>query len=593
LKTSKLAFTLITLLFLSITTYQQIQIINLQNLIVNHNEVKYYLMANHGVSSIDELIQKKLEEYGSRYTGNPFTTALYPGQLQAENITGMHWYTYRGGSLLNRTDVVQYPEQTATFVIFGEDIDDDGTYDIIYAKNTTSGQIQYGGSWDAGGVNGADAATVIQATINACSNGIIFIKKGTYIYSSTLTINKNSLFLVGEGKGVTILNYTGTGNAIYIGDDLVRVGVMDLTIQSDGGDSHALFLKAIESGRFENLFIYNHGGRGIYCDAGDGELKWNQFINIEINSCNYGITLTSSGSTRCNANRFINIRLWGITNRGFEILNSKGDTNLLLNVGFYGCPLFINDWENYIIAPRLEGTNAYIEFGVDRGKNNIVIGSGLGERLRGDYYENVIISTDQAKILNYANVRKLRTFYAEFVGELSPFGSSVSGSASVSITKGGILRESTGATVNSHTIVNTQDTCPCDPSKEFKLKFVRAKLYQTTYILRRLGLYRDSNNYIWFELNESSGGSANWFAISCSGGSSTSVDTGVSADTPAHTFEIIRTSSGLEFYIDDSLVATITDNIPTLCLDIHLYLENLEAADKYTDVEAIWFESER
>jgi len=37
------------------------------------------------------------------YTGNPFSTELWEGQLQSENITGMHWYSYISGSLYNRT----------------------------------------------------------------------------------------------------------------------------------------------------------------------------------------------------------------------------------------------------------------------------------------------------------------------------------------------------------------------------------------------------------------------------------------------------------------------------------------------------------
>lgn len=43
---------------------------------------------------------------GLRYTGNPFTTELWPGQLQSENITGMHWYSWNGTGLQNCTDNV-------------------------------------------------------------------------------------------------------------------------------------------------------------------------------------------------------------------------------------------------------------------------------------------------------------------------------------------------------------------------------------------------------------------------------------------------------------------------------------------------------
>jgi len=51
-------------------------------------------------------LQDQITGQGRRYTGNPFTTELWPGQLQSENITGMHWYSYYEGELVNVTDNV-------------------------------------------------------------------------------------------------------------------------------------------------------------------------------------------------------------------------------------------------------------------------------------------------------------------------------------------------------------------------------------------------------------------------------------------------------------------------------------------------------
>jgi len=188
----KILITLITLnLILATLTLNQFLIITYMNSQQHQAAlIKSYLMDNYGVSSIDELIQKKLEEYGSRYTGNPFTTALYPGQIQAENITFMHgyWYNPATAQSENKTDIWAYPEQTATFIIFKDSAGN------VCAKNTTSGQIQFGGAWDAGGVDGADAAAVIRNTIVATSSGdIICIKPGVVI-SSTITIDKSIVF---------------------------------------------------------------------------------------------------------------------------------------------------------------------------------------------------------------------------------------------------------------------------------------------------------------------------------------------------------------------------------------------------------------
>lgn len=51
-------------------------------------------------------LQNQIDRQEQRYTGNPFSTQLWPGRLQSENITGMHWYSYYNGALVNCTDNV-------------------------------------------------------------------------------------------------------------------------------------------------------------------------------------------------------------------------------------------------------------------------------------------------------------------------------------------------------------------------------------------------------------------------------------------------------------------------------------------------------
>lgn len=67
---------------------------------------KQYIELSEDYQRIQEAYEHQLNNSGPRYTGNPFTTQLWPGQLQAENITGMHWYSYYGGELVNCTDNV-------------------------------------------------------------------------------------------------------------------------------------------------------------------------------------------------------------------------------------------------------------------------------------------------------------------------------------------------------------------------------------------------------------------------------------------------------------------------------------------------------
>ncbi len=57
-------------------------------------------------SRLQEAYEDQTTESQQRYTGNPFGTELWPGQLQSENITGMHWYSWNGTGFQNCTDNV-------------------------------------------------------------------------------------------------------------------------------------------------------------------------------------------------------------------------------------------------------------------------------------------------------------------------------------------------------------------------------------------------------------------------------------------------------------------------------------------------------
>jgi len=138
-KTVICLFTLIIFLSSAIIA-QQIQVYQISTQVRQLNELQQWLYDNYGVTSIEELKTKLRQQTEGQYRGNPFVTSLYPGQLQAENITGMHWYTWLSGTLYNRTDVVAYPSQPARFIVenvSGTVIWKDGTNGTVYATGTT------------------------------------------------------------------------------------------------------------------------------------------------------------------------------------------------------------------------------------------------------------------------------------------------------------------------------------------------------------------------------------------------------------------------------------------------------------------------
>jgi hypothetical protein len=82
------------------------------------------------------------------------------------------------------------------------------------------------------------------------------------------------------------------------------------------------------------------------------------------------------------------------------------------------------------------------------------------------------------------------------------------------------------------------------------------------------------------------GSAANWFAVSRSASVETSIDTGIAVGTTTASFKIVRRTTSqdgvndIRFYINDSLVATITTNIPSTELYPGFVVETSEAVAK-------------
>jgi len=161
---------------------------------------------------------------------------------------------------LNATQLALYPQQPASYIIWK----DGSTY---YAKNGATGSIDY---------RGADAATVIQNTIDALSSGVIYIRAGEYNLTSTITINK-PIWLQGEGSSgetgvsVTLLNNTQTDGssaiAINPSSNIWGITLSDIEIEGNSNSGKGIEIGAGAGGahRFllRNLYIHNHGQHGV------------------------------------------------------------------------------------------------------------------------------------------------------------------------------------------------------------------------------------------------------------------------------------------------------------------------------------------
>jgi hypothetical protein len=116
--------------------------------------------------------------------------------------------------------------------------------------------------------------------------------------------------------------------------------------------------------------------------------------------------------------------------------------------------------------------------------------------------------------------------------------------------------------------------------------WVHMDLSSATQLTVRLGMYRDANNYIWFE-SDAGAAAVNWYAENCNAGSATSTDTSTLTDTSWHELEFYYHDSDLRFAIDNTLVATNSTNIPTGTFEPYVYIENKENAAKLVYVDRI------
>jgi len=118
----------------------------------------------------------------------------------------------------------------------------------------------------------------------------------------------------------------------------------------------------------------------------------------------------------------------------------------------------------------------------------------------------------------------------------------------------------------------------------------RLKLSTDTYIYAMWGAYRfvdvDNYWYIFFAYDEDAGGDGEFHISCCSvtggvGGISGEVITPTPDVTQYHNFKLNRLSATkCHFFIDDTVVATVTNNVPSEDLHFYIRLRTEEAATK-------------
>ena len=198
--------------------------------------------------------------------------------------------------------------ETASYIIFK-------VGDTIYAKNGTTGEIEY---------SGTNAISVIQSAINSLTNGgTIYIAEGTYSLSSYIEISNNFVEIIMSPSATLYSENTANSKTLPEGPVYFSVIVAENKhhIKITGGriigveagtPTDAIVIINCEKVWIEDVYIENcRNGDAIYIDKDNSEILIDGIVY------NYSVTSTTG-------------------NAGIDIFNNKNGEISVSNCKIYG-----------------------------------------------------------------------------------------------------------------------------------------------------------------------------------------------------------------------------------------------------------------
>jgi len=221
----------------------------------------------------------------------------------------------------------------------------------VYEATTDFGQLAFGGSGDAGGVDGADASAVIQACIDALTaGGRIHIKRATYTMPSALSIQNTGITLEGEAWGApaslsgynTTLDWSVADVAgIQIEPSFHSLVLKNLRLEGSGADAGKVGLKLngnagqlVDMVKVEDTGIYNWD---TCIDANYPDSM--QLVRARLANCMIAFDQTGGGDTVASHSFFDLANTYGVS------LTSTGANSF---------------WGNEIAGDGVNGTGVYL-----------------------------------------------------------------------------------------------------------------------------------------------------------------------------------------------------------------------------------------
>jgi len=224
---------------------------------------------------------------------------------------------------------------------------------------------------------------------------------------------------------------------------------------------------------------------------------------------------------------------------------------------------------------------------------------GPGDMLKSTYDpdEDGVIEGTQVEALNFAYPSNKILFYDDFLGG-SPLACWIFtgvGSESIQVADNGVIRVSSGTSSGNRRDMHWGDTLPLKVAKnvKYEAKVRSVQIANTVWCIFHL-CYLDGTATNYIGVGDYPFADTTYFvAITRAGAVSTTTTTTIARDTAFHVFKVETSPASVKLYIDGTLVATHTTNIPTVGLQPLVYIETTIASAVHIEIDYIIIEGDR
>jgi len=206
---------------------------------------------------------------------------------------------------------------TASYIVYYQD--------NFYAQNGTTGIIDY---------SGTDAATVIQAAIDALTEGgLIVLRRGIYNLTNCIRVSKAIHFLGEEGAILRVddgaQNSTNPFNILEVNGDKAKIENIELDGNTTSNSNFAgttldpapanpniqsgIVVRSGQNVEISNCYIHDTWNAGIWLAATDGDVVGSEIASCQIEHTGRSFTDRSSTNPPQSANAVYVFRLQGLT----------------------------------------------------------------------------------------------------------------------------------------------------------------------------------------------------------------------------------------------------------------------------------------